>query len=293
MHVALLSWCAKQNRREVGVASMTSAGDEEWIFGRCVLRLQQRTLLTDGVPQEIGSRAFDVLLALAQSGGDLVSKEALFEAAWPGVVVGEDNLYAQIAALRRVLGPDRESIVTAPGRGHRFTAPVLRRSAAAAPSHARGAPAAIVLPFLDLYRYPGAEPLADAVTEALTVALARTLSGVQMISCTTAFAYRGRAVTARQVCDDLGVRYVLEGSVAFRDGRIRANAQLIDAASDAHLWAERFERPCGDDLLAKAPAPSPRSTPTWPRGRSLNRSGAPRSYNRARLKGPEGSGKSA
>ncbi|HYZ32727.1 MAG TPA: winged helix-turn-helix domain-containing protein, partial [Crenalkalicoccus sp.] len=230
---------------------MTPAEDEEWVFGRFVLHPRRRELLADGVAQEIGSRAFDVLLALAGSEGALATKEALLDAAWSGVVVGEDNLYAQVATLRRVLGPDRDIIQTVPGRGYRFTARVLRRPAGgAAPAPRRALAGVVVLPFLDLGSEPGAERAADAITEALTTDLARALTGMQVVSRATAFAYRDRAVEARRVGEELGVRYVLEGSVVVRGGRVRANAQLIEAVADAHLWAERFDRPCGSDLLA-------------------------------------------
>src|SRR5690349_7932054 len=89
-------------------------------FRRFELLEHSRQLLVDGKPAPIGSRAFDVLLALMQRRERLVSKSELLEIAWPGVVVEENNLTVQISALRKVLGPD--VIITFPGRGYRFVA---------------------------------------------------------------------------------------------------------------------------------------------------------------------------
>jgi len=89
-------------------------------FGRFELQPSERRLLVDGEPVAVGARAFDVLLALAEQPGRLVSKRALMDLVWPGLVVQENNLAAQVSALRRVLGND--VIATIPGRGYRFVA---------------------------------------------------------------------------------------------------------------------------------------------------------------------------
>ena len=93
-------------------------------FGRFRVLLRQRLLMADGVPIELGTRAFELLLALLEANGSLVSKERLFARVWPGVVVAEDNLKVHIFALRRALGEDRDFIRTEFGRGYRFTAAV-------------------------------------------------------------------------------------------------------------------------------------------------------------------------
>lgn len=98
-------------------------------FGRFRVLLRERLLLVDGVPVEIGTRAFDVLVALLEADGLLVAKEELIRRVWPGVVVSEENLKVQVSALRRALGTDRDIIRTEFGRGYRFTA-VLRSNAA-------------------------------------------------------------------------------------------------------------------------------------------------------------------
>ena len=101
-------------------------------FGRFRVLLRRRQLLADGVPVELGTRAFDLLLVLLQADGSLVSKEELLRRGWPGIVVSEENLKVQISALRKALGADRDVIRTEFGRGYRFTA-MLRTHAPAGP----------------------------------------------------------------------------------------------------------------------------------------------------------------
>src|SRR3982750_4170126 len=90
-------------------------------FGRFEVQPEQRRLLVDGTPAPVGGRAFDLLQALAERPGQLVGKDALMGLVWPGLVVQENNLAAQVSALRKVLGGD--VIATIPGRGYRFVAP--------------------------------------------------------------------------------------------------------------------------------------------------------------------------
>src|SRR5438128_6372908 len=101
-------------------------------FGRFELHPDQRLLLVDGQPAALGGRSFDLLQALAERPGQLVGKDALMDRVWPGLVVQENNLAAQVSALRKVLGGD--VIATIPGRGYRFVAPVRAGGSAAAPA---------------------------------------------------------------------------------------------------------------------------------------------------------------
>jgi len=101
----------------------TAGADLE--FGRFRVLLRRRQLLADGVPVALGTRVFDLLLALLEADGALLTKEQLMSRVWPGVVVSEENVKFQIAALRKVLGAEREMIRTEFGRGYRFTG-VLR-----------------------------------------------------------------------------------------------------------------------------------------------------------------------
>jgi adenylate cyclase len=105
----------------------------------------------------------------------------------------------------------------------------------------------VVLPFANLSGDPGQDYLADVLTEGLTTGLSR-ISGTFVIARSTAFTYKGKPVDVRQVGKDLGVRYVLEGSEQHSGNQVRVNAQLIDAETGAHLWADQFDTPRADLL---------------------------------------------
>jgi TolB-like protein/Flp pilus assembly protein TadD len=106
----------------------------------------------------------------------------------------------------------------------------------------------VVLPFTNLGNDPDQQYFADGITEDLTTDLSR-IADMFVISCNTAFTYRNKPLDTKQIGRELGVRYLLEGSVRRSGTRVRVNAQLIDAEADAHLWADRFDRDTGD-LLA-------------------------------------------
>jgi adenylate cyclase len=103
----------------------------------------------------------------------------------------------------------------------------------------------VVLPFANLSNDPSQDYFADGITENLTTDLSR-IRGSFVIARNTAFTFKGKNIDAKEIGKELGVRYVLEGSVQREQGRVRVNAQLIDAASGAHLWADRFEEDVAD-----------------------------------------------
>jgi adenylate cyclase len=103
----------------------------------------------------------------------------------------------------------------------------------------------VVLPFANLSGDPSQEYFSDGVTENLTTELSRFRDSF-VIARNTAFTYKGKSVDAKEIGKELGVRYVLEGSVQRDQGRVRVNAQLIDAESGSHLWAESFDKPLTD-----------------------------------------------
>ena len=133
--------------------------------------------------------------------------------------------------------------------GANRTAPVA--TSAPTPVASNGAPAEaahlsiVVLPFRNLSGDPGQDYFADGVTDNLTTDLSRIRNSF-VIASTTAFTYKGKTVDAKEIGKELGVRYVLEGSVQRDQNRVRVNAQLIDAESGAHLWADRFEEDVAD-----------------------------------------------
>ena len=215
--------------------------DETLTFGRFELRRRRRELLADGEPVELGSRGFDMLLALIDAGGAVVAKSELMDLVWPGTAVEENNLSVQIHTLRRALGEDRRMIVTVAGRGYRFAGEL--RAGSSVPRLS-----IVVLPFTSWGDDREQQHFADGITEDLTTDLSR-LADMTVISRNTAFRYRNRLTETKLIGRELGVRYVLGGSVQRSGNRVRVSAQLIDAETDAILWADRLESDA-DDLFA-------------------------------------------
>jgi adenylate cyclase len=220
---------------------------------RSLFRLDERGVF---VPVTIGSRALDLLRVLVAAEGDLVTKDEIMAAVWPGTVVEDNNLTVQIAALRRILDRVRAEggcIQTVAGRGYRFVPMVTRCAADGGLSPARvpvtGARlpplSIVVLPFTYLDKDVDREYFADGITDDLTTDLSR-IAGSFVIARRTAFTYKGKAVDVRQIGRELGVRYALEGSIRRSGRQVRANTQLIDTDTGAHLWAERFDQDACD-----------------------------------------------
>jgi TolB-like protein len=207
-------------------------------FGPFVFDREQMKLTRDGRSVSLGGRGAALLAAMLDADGVVVGKDALMQAAWPGTVVEEANLTVQIAALRRALGGGQDGgdwIVTVPRVGYRLLWPRGME-----PAGAHGAPAVAVLPFENLSPDPEQSFLADGIVEEIIMALSRFRT-FAVVARNSTFAYKGRSVDVREVARDLGVRYVLEGSVRRSGDKVRVAAQLIEGASGAHLWAEKFE----------------------------------------------------
>ena len=207
-------------------------------FGPFTFNREQMKLTREGRIASLGGRGAALLAALADAKGGVVSKDTLMQAAWPGTVVEEANLTVQIAALRRALGAwsdAEEWIVTVPRAGYRLIWP---QETATAPQ--TGAPAIAVLPFENLSSDPEQTFLADGIVEDIITALSKFRT-FAVVARNSTFAYKGRAVDVHDVARDLGVRYVLEGSVRRAGEKLRVAAQLIEGSSGAHLWAEKFE----------------------------------------------------
>src|SRR6516225_9989949 len=172
----------------------------------------------------IGSRALDVLRVLIAAEGDLVSKNEIMVAVWPRTVVEDNNLTVQISTLRRILDQGRADgscVQTVAGRGYRFAAVVTRHAGDSGISPTRVAVigtrpppplSIVVLPFANFSNDLDQEYFADGITDDLTTDLSR-IAGSFVIARRTAFTYKGKAVDAKQIGRELGVRYALEGSV--------------------------------------------------------------------------------
>jgi len=206
----------------------------------------------------IGQRAVALLSLLVERAGTPVTKEALIEAAWPGLAVEESNLTVQIAALRRVFGSEpggERWIETLPRRGYRFVGPLeateARRLEKELPAEAATAlplpdkPSIAVLPFENLSGDPEQEYFADGLAEDIINGLSR-FHWFFVIARNSSFTYKGRAVDVKQVARDLGVQYVLEGSVRKDGNRVRISAKLIDALTARHVWSNRYDRELKD-----------------------------------------------
>jgi len=229
-----------------------------YILGPFRLDAEAEILFRGAEPVSLGQRAVALLRILVEQRGTPVSKDALMEAAWVGLTVEESNLAVQIAALRRVFGeePGGENwIETFPRRGYRFVGPasIWDQGPVAAASQSPNSlmagspnptipdrPSIAVLPFHNISGDPEQEYFADGMVEEIITALSRFHS-LFVIARNSSFTYKGRAVDVKQVGRELGVRYVLEGSVRKAGNRVRFTAQLIDANTGGHIWADRFD----------------------------------------------------
>lgn len=227
--------------------------DRTLTFGR--YRLEPRGGLMSGDRNvRLTPKALALLSFIADRPGEVITKEELFCAVWPEVTVGDAALVTCIQELRRALGDDARRpryIETLHRRGYRFLG---KMAAARLPSAIGGKahalplpdrPSIAVLPFANMSDDPDQEYFADGISEDLITGLSR-IHWLFVISRNSAFVYKNRAVDVKQVSRELGVRYVLEGSVRRAGKRIRISAQLIDAVSGGHHWAERYDRELGD-----------------------------------------------
>lgn len=221
-------------------------------FGPFVLDPGAGTLLRNDDPVAVGYRGLKLLAALVGRPGEILEKAELMDAAWPGTAVEEGNLTVQIAQLRKLLGPPADGgewISTVPRVGYRFTGAIEKLDRAKRkPLPLPDKPSIAVLPFVNLGNDPEQEAFADGLTEDLITDLSRA-PGLFVIARNSTFAYKGKAMDVRAIAEELGVRYLLEGSARRAAGRVRINAQLVDALSGEHLWAERFDRGL-DDIFA-------------------------------------------
>jgi TolB-like protein len=211
---------------------------EEVAFGPFRLDHRNRRLTKAGVAVPLGGRAIDVLSVLvAAAVGETVSKDTLLERAWPGVTVDENNVQVQISALRKALGENW--IITEPGHGYRLAQHVAA-SIPLSPLVLPDKPSLVVLPFQNMSGDPEQDYFVDGLVEDITTSLC-CIRSLFVIARNSAFSYRGQAVDVRRVGRELGVRYVMEGSVRRVGNRVRIAGQLVDATTGVHIWADRFD----------------------------------------------------
>jgi TolB-like protein len=239
-----------------------------YAFGDCVLDSDRRELSRGGEAVAVGPQVFDLLICLIENRDRVVSKDELFDIIWRGRTVSESTLASHVNFARRAVGDSGEEqrlVKTIPRKGFRFVGDVEETPSLSTAKSARiltepGAagdaepqdglalpdkPSVAVLPFLNLSGDPDQDYFADGVVEDIIGALSR-MRWLFVIARNSSFTYKGRSVDVKQVGRELGVRYVLEGSVRKAGNRVRVTGQLIDAAAGAHLWAERFDSTLDD-----------------------------------------------
>ena len=232
-----------------------------YTFGSFRLDIAAGILFRGSEPVALGQRAVALLQVLVEGAGRPISKDRLIESAWPGLAIEESNLTVQIAALRRVFAEDpggEKWIETLPRRGYRYVGPVVAKgehsqggvanASAAAALAVPDNPSLAVLPFTNMSGDPEQEYFADGVVEDIITGLSR-IKWLFVIARNSSFTYKGRSVSVNQVGRELGVRYVLEGSVRKAGQRVRITGQLVEAETGVHIWAERYDRPL-DDIFA-------------------------------------------
>ncbi len=217
---------------------MSSLPDRRsYSFGPYLLDVGERRLLRDGQPVPVRPKIFDTLRALVENNDRLLHKEELMAMVWPDTTVDESNLTHNLSVLRKILGQSRETqyVVTVPGRGYRFTAPVeatLEGSIA-------------VRPFANMTPNPDQDFFCDGVAEELIDTLA-AVEGLRVVGRTSSFDRRLRDLSASGVGERLGVSSILEGSVRQAGERLRISAQLIRTSDGTQLWSEHYDRELGD-----------------------------------------------
>jgi len=235
----------------------------QFAFAGYVLDLDRREFTRGAEAVPLGPQVFDLLAYLLKNRARVVSKDDLIDAVWEGRIVSESTLTSHINAVRKAIGDTGENqhlIRTIARKGYRFVGEVQERDGSKKPvpstlpqSTAQLAtqlsapplvvpdrPSIAVLPFINLSGDPAQDYFVDGVVEDIIGAMSR-MRGIFVIARNSCFSYKNRAVDAKQVGRELGVRYMVEGSLRKAADRVRITGQLVDAATGANLWSERFE----------------------------------------------------
>jgi len=250
-----------------------------WIVDRSL-----NSMSSEGKTVRLEPKVVEVLLCLAEHPGETLSKEQLFQAVWPNIIVTEDVLKRCIAELRRAFGDDARNphiIETIAKRGYRLLAPVSGLAAATTapvPPKSAVTDSIVVLPFTNMSADPENEYFADGITEEIIDALAQ-IQGLHVVARSSAFSFKGKHIDVRIVGEQLKVRTLLEGSVRRADNRLRITAQLVSTADGYHLWSERYDRELTDvfaiqEEIAQAIAQRLKIAFPW-QGKPLVKTGTP------------------
>jgi TolB-like protein len=232
-----------------------------YLFEEYAFDTERRELHRGANVVPVAPQVFDLLEYLIRNRERVVSKDDLINAIWRGRSVSEAALTTRLNAVRTAIGDSGEEqrlIKTLPRKGFRFVGTVRETTRLVdeaigdaavqgqAPDLSLPEKASVaVLPFTNLSSDPEQDYFADGMAEEIITALSR-FKALFVIARNSSFTYKGRAVDAKQIGRELGVRYILEGSVRKALDRIRITGQLVDAATGAHLWADRFEGEIGN-----------------------------------------------
>ena len=238
-------------------------GDVEFLFSDHRLDTDRRELRRGSEAIAMEPQVFDLLVFLVENRHRVVSKDDLFASIWGGRIVSDSTLTSRINAARKAVGDsgdEQKMIRTIARKGFRFVADV-RRPTGGAPAHTDPAGesrepsrpalplpdrlAIAVLPFTNMTDDPAQEYFSDGISEDIITALSK-LRWFFVIARNSSFVYKGKAVHLKQIADELGVGYVVEGSVRKVGERVRITAQLNDVATGSHIWAERYDRDLAD-----------------------------------------------
>ncbi|MFJ4433390.1 winged helix-turn-helix domain-containing tetratricopeptide repeat protein [Pseudomonas sp. NPDC089395] len=232
----------------------------QYVFEDYVLDQQRRELTWRGQAVTIGPQVFDLLLLLVSNRDRVMSKDELLQTVWSGRIVSESTVTSHINAVRKAIGDsgkEQRLLRTVARKGYRFVGVIHEVREldwpgldALVPTQSEqkpvrtlalpDKPSITVLPFQNLSGDPAQDYFADGIVEDIIVALSR-IRWLFVIARNSSFTFKDRHVDLREVGQELGVRYVLEGSVRKAGNRVRITGQLIDATRGAHIWAERFE----------------------------------------------------
>ena len=223
-----------------------------YIFENYVFDVGRHELLRGSTRVEVEPGVLDLLRYLIENRERVVSKDDLIEHVWNGRIVSESTMTSRITAARHAIGDtgsEQRLIRTVARKGLRFVGEVHKNAGTDAPAIEPASsapslpdkPSVAILPFANLSGDPAQDYFSDGISEDIITELSR-FSELFVIACNSSFQYKGKAIDVRQIARELGVRYLLEGSVRHADERVRISAQLVDAQTGAHRWAERYDR---------------------------------------------------
>ena len=214
-------------------------------FADHVLDMARRELQRNGETIALEPQVFDLLVHLISNRDRVVTKDELLDTVWGGRIVSESTLTSRINAARHAVGDSGEAqrlIRTSPRKGIRFIGEVTDTDPGTPrPPHApRDRPSIAVLPFDNLSGDRDQEYFADGIVEEIIIGLSR-IKWLFVISRNSTFAYKGKPIDVKAVGRELGVRYILEGSVRRSGSHVRVTGQLIETETAAHVWADRYD----------------------------------------------------